>query len=576
MNAELLLAHFNRLSEAPDAVPRLRRFVLDLAVRGKLVEQDPKDEPAAKVLDRIEERRAQLGIAKDPHGIIDDDEAPFKIPVNWVWARLGYLCSKTGSGSTPRGGKSAYHRTGVAFLRSQNVHNDGLRLDDVAYISHETHQKMSGTAVQQGDLLLNITGGSIGRCCLVPKAFPQANVSQHVAIIRTAIDGIQCYLHQLVLSRYFQSFILSEQTGAGRGGLPKNRMDRIPVALPPAAEQQRIVAKVHELMALCERLETMQRERETRRNRLTAASHKHLNDGADAVAIRNRTHFFIGHLPQLCHLPEQISHLRRTIFNLAVRGLLCPQNDSDKSAADMLRTVHPSSWSNSAGNRGDLPAGWESVSISELLIEDSRNGYSKKPDDAKGGVPILRINAGTARRDGIVAEEEYKFIGNVPRKLQELYLLRPGDLLACRFNGNKSFVGRLSLYKGYLGIRHIYPDKLIRLRLIPELMVPELLRYFAESSIVRKEVELYCATTVGNWGISATNFKTVRVPLPPLAEQHRIVAKIEELMALCDQLEAQLGVAQTESSRLMESVLHRCIEDTKAGTALATALFATQ
>ena len=140
-------------------------------------------------------------------------------------------------------------------MRSQNVYDDGLRLNDVAYIDSTIHERMSGTAVEKLDILLNITGGSIGRCCLAPDDLGDANISQHVAIIRTAIDGPQHFLHCLILSPYFQAFIFDEQTGAGRGGLPKYKMDRIPVALPPLAEQHRIVAKVDELMALCALLE---------------------------------------------------------------------------------------------------------------------------------------------------------------------------------------------------------------------------------------------------------------------------------------------------------------------------------
>jgi type I restriction enzyme S subunit len=95
----------------------------------------------------------------------------------------------------------------------------------------------------------------MGRCCLIPDNFGEANVSQHVAIIRTGLKGLEIFLHRLVTSPYFQAFVFDEQTGAGRGGLPKNRMDLIAVALPPLAEQRRIVAKVSELMALCDRLE---------------------------------------------------------------------------------------------------------------------------------------------------------------------------------------------------------------------------------------------------------------------------------------------------------------------------------
>ena len=165
------------------------------------------------------------------------DETPFDLPEGWLWSRIGELCTKTGSGSTPRGGKNVYKTIGVPFLRSQNVHDDGLRLDDVARIDPEIHDRMSRTTVQGRDLLLNITGGSMGRCCRVPDNFGKANVSQHVAIIRPAVSEMADFLHKLVLSPYFQGFIFDEQTGAGRGGLPKRKMDRIVVAVPPLAEQ---------------------------------------------------------------------------------------------------------------------------------------------------------------------------------------------------------------------------------------------------------------------------------------------------------------------------------------------------
>ena len=112
------------------------------------------------------------------------------------------------------------------------------------------------TRVLPGDLLLNITGGSIGRCCQVPDDFEEANVSQHVAIIRPAVIGMADFLHELILSPYFQSFIFDEQTGAGRGGLPKKRMDMIAVALPPLAEQHRIATKIDTLMEQCDKLAT--------------------------------------------------------------------------------------------------------------------------------------------------------------------------------------------------------------------------------------------------------------------------------------------------------------------------------
>ena len=269
------LNNLTPLTTRPDQIKTLRQTILNLAVRGKLVPQDPNDKPASELLKRISAEKARLvkagEIKKVKPQLLILPDVPFNPPVGWAWSTVGGICSKTGSGSTPRGGKSTYREKGIVFLRSQNVYDDELRLHDVAYIDEATHARMSGTVVRPADLLLNITGGSTGRCCRVPDNFDEANVSQHVAIIRIAINGLQDFVHRLILSPYFQSFIFDEQTGAGRGGLPKNKMDRIPVALPPLAEQHRIVAKVDELMALCGRLEASLTNRDDTLVRLVGA-----------------------------------------------------------------------------------------------------------------------------------------------------------------------------------------------------------------------------------------------------------------------------------------------------------------
>lgn len=117
-----------------------------------------------------------------------DDEIPFEISENWSWIRLSQLTTKIGAGSPPTGGRAVYLSEGVKFIRSQNVYNDGLRLNDIAYISDETNKKKSGSIVCPKDILLNITGGSIGRCAIVPDDFDVANVNQHVKIMRETCE----------------------------------------------------------------------------------------------------------------------------------------------------------------------------------------------------------------------------------------------------------------------------------------------------------------------------------------------------------------------------------------------------
>ncbi len=281
----------------------------------------------------------------------------------------------------------------------------------------------------------------------------------------------------------------------------------------------------------------------------------------------------VAYFDRIADAPDSIPRLRQYILDLAVQGKLVEQDPGNEPASELLNRIweekerlfeekkinrlNPRLPFESGEIAIQVPLGWAWVRISDLLLGESQNGYSKRPDDALDGVPILRISAGTVRKDGIVAEEEHKLIGDVSSAQQKQYELQSGDLLACRFNGNRNFVGRLSLYLGYLGIKPIYPDKLIRLRLLSQFVLPKLVRCFAESSIVRKDIEGYCATTVGNWGISASNLINVKIPLPPLAEQHRIVAKVDELMTLCNRLEAAQAERESRRDRLAAASLQR-------------------
>ena len=256
-NSEILNTE---LTHQLDLVKKLRQQFLQEAVQGKLIRNEELEmrntegvgETGAALLERIKAEKAKTGKKEKPLPPIKDDEIPFDIPDNWVWCRLGDICSKIGSGSTPNG--SNYSNEGFPFFRSQNIYNEGLIYDDIKYISSEVHQQMNGTVVLANDILLNITGGSMGRCASVPSDFEEGNVSQHVCIIRP-IGVINSFYHKIVLSPFFQKYIFSSTTGAGREGLPKYNLEQFVIPLPPLSIQAQIVAKVEELMGLCDALE---------------------------------------------------------------------------------------------------------------------------------------------------------------------------------------------------------------------------------------------------------------------------------------------------------------------------------
>lgn len=233
-------------------VKRLRQSILQDAVQGKLVDHQPEpgEKTGAELLADIraeKERRVRAAGKKPekPLPPVTPEEMPFELPEGWVWCRLGEICTKIGSGSTPKDG---YVANGIKFFRSQNVYNEGIGLNDISYISPKIHEKMEGTKVWANDILLNITGGSIGRAALVPNSFDEGNVSQHVCIIRPI--GIEnSFLHQLILSPFFQHLIIHSTTGAGREGLPKYNLEKFPIPLPPLLQQKAIISLLEQRFA---------------------------------------------------------------------------------------------------------------------------------------------------------------------------------------------------------------------------------------------------------------------------------------------------------------------------------------
>jgi len=163
-----------------------------------------------------------------------------EIPNHWGNSKLGFYTTKIGSGSTPRGGSEVYVDSGIPFIRSQNVHFNGLRLDGVSYIKYEVHHSMKGSTVVKDDVLLNITGGSIGRCCIV-NVDGEMNVNQHVSIIRTTSKLKNYFLNFILSCDLGQSQVRFNMSGGNREGLTIEGIRDFQITLPPISEQEQIV-----------------------------------------------------------------------------------------------------------------------------------------------------------------------------------------------------------------------------------------------------------------------------------------------------------------------------------------------
>lgn len=234
----------------------LKSKIIDASIQGKLTEQLPEDGTAEELFAEIQMEKQQLikekKIKKEKAlADISEEEIPFEIPSNWKWVRLSDLCSKISSGNTPAGGSKggAYVNEGYCFFREQNIYNDGIHYDGMVYITEELLATRENSTVLPQDILLNITGGSIGRCALIPDDFSKGSINQHILIIRVIDPRIRFYIHKCLCSPYYQKLIMGNVVG-DKDGFSAGRCKNTLIPLPPIAEQMRIVDKMDELLSL--------------------------------------------------------------------------------------------------------------------------------------------------------------------------------------------------------------------------------------------------------------------------------------------------------------------------------------
>jgi type I restriction enzyme, S subunit len=559
-----LVRSFDLIAQAPGGVARLRELILTLAVQGKLVPQDPNDEPASELLKKIRAEKDRLiaegKIKRDkPLAEIEDEETPFELPAGWKWVRLNALLQKIGAGSTPLGGREVYVSTGVKFLRSQNVWNEGLRLEGVACIPPETHARMSGTVVVANDLLFNITGASIGRCAVVPSDFDEANVSQHVTILRTVTPALNAFLHKVLVSRHVQQTVMDVQVGVSREGLSIAKLGQFLIPVPPLAEQTRIVTRVEELMQVCDALEASGQLEAQQHAQLVNTLLGTLTQSETPEALADNWQRIATHFDVLLDRPEAVDALEQTILQLAVRGLLVPQDPTDEPASVLLQKIRTEKDHLIAQGKikrdkplppitdeekpFELPQGWEWARLGSLANFIDYRG--KTPTKTTAGVPLI-----TAKnvRQGFIKREPREFIAE---SAYEGWMTRGfprvGDLL---------FTTEAPL--GNVAAIDIHERFALAQRVICfGLYLPQIsgtLCAFMQSSWMQEALSEQ-ASGVTAQGIKSSRLQLMLVPVPPLAEQSRIVIRINELRVLCADLRQRLAAVQEVQSQLADALV---------------------
>ncbi|MBA1140095.1 restriction endonuclease subunit S [Mesorhizobium neociceri] len=548
MNADRLLEHYDRIADAPDAIARLRRFILDLAVCGKLAPQEAGDEPASELLKRIAKEKVRLDrkerAKREPRNLNGEVES-FQLPRGWAHAPLADLVSILNGRAYKQ---SELLSSGTPVLRVGN-----LFTSDRWYYS--TLQLDEDKYCDKGDLIF-AWSASFG-----PFIWTGEKVIYHYHIWKLPLHS-----EANIDKHYLYNFLLQktrEVKEAGHGismiHMTKEKMEQIQVPLPPLAEQHRIVAKVDELMGLCDRLDAARSGREKARDRLAAASLARLN-APDPEAFRADARFALEALPALTTRPDQIKALRQTILNLAVRGKLVSQDVNDEPATELLKRIAKEKARlvkegkakrqnmlpeiNLGQAPFELPAGWAWGRFPEVgTFGRGKSKHRPRNDPAlfEGGEHLMIQTGDVARSQGVIETytSKYNDFG-----LYQSFKWPKGTLCIT--------IAANIADSGILSFDACFPDSVVGF--IPAAGF-ENARYFEYFVRTAKANLLEFAPATAQKNINLEILTQVLIPLPPLAEQHRIVAKVDALMALCDRLEANLNSTATTRRRLFDALL---------------------
>jgi type I restriction enzyme, S subunit len=559
MNAERLLANYERIADSPDAIPRLRRFVLNLAVRGKLVPQDPRDDPASELLKRIAKEKARLvksGEIRKPKPLPAVDEPLFDLPQIWCWTRIREITSDRGQ-KVPDKSFTYIDVTAIDKEAGVVAQPKVLEANDAPSRARKVTRK--------GDVIYSCVRPYLLNVAMIEEDFnPEPIASTAFAVLDGHGFVLPRYLWIVLRSPFMVECVEANQRGQAYPAINDADFAVLPFPLPPLAEQHRIVAKVDALMALCDRLEAARAGREATRDRFTAANLARLNT-PDPDTFRDDARFALDALPALTARTDQIKQLRQTILDLAVRGKLVPQDPNEEPASKLLKQIAIKNGRLVKARKGkwqgppqephpgqapfDLPAGWSWACFPELgTFGRGKSKHRPRNDPAlfEGGMHLMIQTGDVARSKGLINTytSKYNDFG-----LSQSFKWPKGTLCIT--------IAANIADSGILNFDACFPDSVVGF--IPASMFDNA-RYFEYFVRTAKANLLEFAPATAQKNINLEILTQVLIPLPPLPEQHRVVAKIDALMVLCDRLEASLASADDSRRRLLEALLAEALE----------------
>lgn len=547
-------------------VKKLRELILELAVRGKLVPQDSNDEPASKLLERIKTEKVKLiseGKLKNqkPLPSIGVYEKSVDIPSSWTWARLENVVTQVTDGEHLSPKKS---NSGVKLLTAKHIRDKGVTTEDPQYVSEKDAQKfLKRCNPELGDIFI-CSRGTIGRSCVndLDEIFC---LMGSVILLKKSNESSSFYLNCFIKSSTGQLFIRGVTKGMAVNALYLKDVKLCPVPIPPIQEQHRIVAKVDELMALCDQLEQQhsnaQAAHETLVNELLAT----LTQSQNAADFNDNWQRIYAHFDVLFTTEASVDALKQTLLQLAVMGKLVSQDPNDEAASELLKRIQAEKAKLVAAGKLKkqkplepisedekpfaLPINWNWVRLQEISEYIQRGKGPKYSDSGKVRVVSQKciqwsgFDLKAARYVDDMSLDAY----------QEQRFLKSNDLL---WNSTGTgTVGRINLITG-IGKRVLVADS--HVTIIRTLLANAgfICKYISSSDIQKRiepgnESTLVSGTTK-QVELNTSTVLNLLVPLPPLEEQHLIVVKVNAMIALCDQLKTRIQQAKQQQKTIAD------------------------
>jgi len=551
-------------------IKKLRELILELAVRGLLVPQDPNDEPASELLKRIAAEKAKLveegKIKKDkPLPAVSDDEKYFLTTGQWEWCRLQEVCEYIQRGKGP-----AYADAGKVRVISQKcIQWTGFDLSAARFVDDTSLNSYKAERyLKRNDLLWNSTGtGTVGRANVLDEVAENALVADsHVTVVRSLVVDPR-YLCVFIWSPGVQARIEPSHEASLVSGstqqveLNTSSVTVLPVPLPPLSEQHRIVAKVDELMALCDQLEQETDASLGAHQTLVETLLSALTSAADHAQFASAWQRIAGHFDTLFTTEESIAQLKQTILQLAVMGKLVPQDPNDEPASELLKKIAaekaklvkegkakkerllPPVGNADAPYR--LPQGWAWIRLGQCgVCSTGKTPSTNEPKYYDGDIPF--IGPGQISIDGELSAPE-KFVSEAG--LEESTEAKPNDIFMVCIGGS---IGKAAIADKRLAFNQ-------QINAIRPIQISSKYLYVAVSSKHFTDGVIAYATGSATPIINRSKWEELPVPICSIQEQIRIVAKVDELMALCDQLKSRLSDAQTTQLHLADALVERAI-----------------